>query len=249
MKIAVIINPIPAEGVSITAGKLDFGDATRLGPASRSALYLALKASDDVTAVATGELPAAEDALREALSYGTKQAILIPMPGTIGATDYTARAAVVNAAVEQLRPDLIICAAGSYALAPGSYAPTAPLLAGLLGYAYVGGVEAIRNDGGLQVVAREGAELVTYAVPEGTPLVLGVSNPDLAAHELPWSGDVINAYRQGEVTAIQAEIGDNKLTLSQLAPSPKREGREILTDPAEESAAVLVESLRGRSLI
>ncbi len=248
MKIVVVVNAVPAERVSVTAGKLDFGEAAMLGPASRAALYLALAVSDEVTVLATGELAAAEDALREALAYGAQRAILIAASDQRGATDYAARAAAVKSALEQVESDLIICAAGSHTLARGSYAPTGPLLAGMLGRPYIGGVESLARAGDLEVTAREGDELLTYAVPGGTQVVLGVSNPAPAAHELPWFGGFVNAYHGGEVERVAA-AGEGKLTLSQIGPAPKRESHELLTDPPAESAAVLVESLRTRSLI
>ncbi len=252
MKTIVLLTPIPASIPRVSGGHLDLGDAARLSPASRSALVLALGFSDDVTALAAG--PLADDALHEGLAYGATRAIMLTpaTDDTRGAIDHVANARAYAAAIKRIAGDeqaLVLGAAGSDTLSPAATDPTAAIVAGLLGWGYIGGVTDVSREG--EVTARQGDTSLSISGAAGN-LVLAVSDPAIAAHSFAWAGGIINAYRHAEVEQWGMDellTARSPLTLIQLAAPPRREGAELLTDPPAETAAALVAMLRERSLI
>ncbi|PZS02071.1 MAG: hypothetical protein DLM69_04360, partial [Candidatus Chloroheliales bacterium] len=252
MKIFAIINPVPVEQVRVSGGQLDFGEAGRIDPTSRAALVLALGFSDDVAALAVAGLHS-DDALHEAFAYGAKQAISVASPNPGKISDPLADARLLDKAIHELAGDeavVIFCGTGSDSLSPGVSNPLGAALAGLAGLQYIGGVEQVKSSvGGVEITARNGDALLTITAPTDTALVLGVSDSAIAMHTLPWAGGIINAYREGKVehSGFDEAAGALSLTLNQLAPAPKREGPELLTDPPAEAAAALVELLYSRA--
>ena len=259
MKVFAIITPAPVDRVRVVGGQLDFGAAGRIDPTSRAALVLALGLSDEVIALAVTGLHS-DDALHEALAYGAKRAIAIDNPAAGKVSDPLADAQLLNAAIYELASDeaaVVFCGAGDDSLSPGVSNPVGAALAGSTYMQYIGGVEAVKVEGErLTINARHGDTLLTLKDESdkdtpGVSLVLGVGDPAIGAHTLPWAGGIIKAYREDEVETMGVGIHEveSKLTLNQLAPSPRREGPELLTDPPAEAAAALVEMLRSRAVI
>lgn len=243
MKTIVIVNAVPLEGVKVTAGKLDFGEGSRLAPASRAALVLALSFSDDVIALS---IAGDEDAMYEALAYGAKRAVRIASDAR--ATDAAANANLLAAALDQMGDATLLF--GEDELAPGTLDPTGAYLAGLKQWQYISGVEKVEGThAGYAVLAQQGDTQLRYSSDGLDYMILGVRNAAIAAHTLPWAGGIINAYRDGKVETLTVAADAGKLTLNQLAPPTKREGRELLTDPAAEATAALLEMLRSRAII
>ncbi len=259
MKVFAIITPIPVERVRVVGGQLDFGAAGRIDPTSRAALVLALGLSDDVTALAVAGL-FSDDALHEALAYGAKRAIAIDNADAGKVSDSLFDAHLLNKAIHELAGDeaaVVFCGTGDDSLSPGVSNPVGAAIAGPTYMEYIGGVESVKTDGHrLTINARQGDTLLTLKdeSDENTPgvsWVLGVSDVAIGAHTLPGAGGIINAYREGTVETMSVGIKEiePKITLNQLAPAPKREGPELLTDPPTEAAAALVEMLRARAVI
>lgn len=243
MKTIVIVNSLPVEGVKVTAGKLDFGEGSRLAPASRAALVLALRFSDDVTALSIG---GDQDALYETLAYGAKRAVRIANDSR--ATDPAANANLLAVALDQLGDATVLF--GEDELAPGTLDPTGAYLAGLKQWQYISSVEKVEGTHADYVVlAQQGDTQVRYSSDGRDYIILGVRSAAIAAHTLPWAGGIINAYRDGKVETLIVAADAGKLTLNQLAPPTKREGRELFTEAPAEAAAALVEVLRNRALI
>lgn len=253
MKTFVIITPVPTERVRVTGGQLDFGAAGRIDPSSRAALVLALGFSDDVTALAI-EGQFSDDALHEALAYGAKRAVAIANPNASRISDALAEARLLDRTIYELatyEAAVVFCGTGDDTLSPGVSNPVGAAITGMSYFQYIGGVEAVKAGGDkLEITTRNGSALLTITEPLDTLLMLGVSNAALGAHTLPWAGGIINAYREGKVETMSVDVPDwPTLTLNQLAPPPKRDAPEILTEAPAEAAAALVEMLRSRAII
>ncbi len=254
MKVFAIITATPVDRVRVVGGQLDFGAAGKIDPTSRAALVLALGLSDDVTALAVTGLHS-DDALHETLAYGAKRAIAIDNVNAAKINDALAEARLLNQAIHELAGDeaaVVFCGTGDDSLSPGVSNPVGAALAGLSGQEYIGGTTSVKANGAnLDITASNDKSMLTITAPANKALVLGVSDPAIGEHTLPWAGSIINAYREGKVETMSVGIKEiePKLTLNQLAPAPKREGPELLTESPAEAAAALVEMLRSRALI
>ena len=234
--IPVIINPDDKSGIEAALALRDLiGDST-------------------VTVVSMGP-PKAEIALREALSMGCDDAVLIS-GREFGGSDTLATSTILAATIKKIGFDLIIT--GRQAI-DGDTAQVGPQIAEHLGIPQISYVEDIQVEGDMLVVRKQFEE--KYQIIEAMPPVLLTALAELNAPRYMSVGGIFDAYREKEVQVWTLETlaeyvdpanlglkGSPTRVIKSFTKSAKALG-QLHEVPADEAVAIIIEKLSEKYVI
>ena len=216
-------------------------------------LRLKEKSGGKVTAVSVGPKEN-ETSLREALSLGVDEAILLNDQSFL-TEDPIATARVLAAGIRKSGEfDLILC--GKQAVDDDS-AQVAPALAEFLLLPQVLFVRKIRElkEGSLTVerTTEEGYDVVESTLPAVLSVVKEINEPRLPSlkRKMRARKAPITEWSQAELSEFIAKLpgGEPNLKSLKVSPPPPRPKGEILTGTPEEVSEKLVEKLKGLQVI
>ena len=225
-----------------------------VNPADLNALELALRVKDeseDVEVIALGLGPArVDDALREAMARGADRGVLISDPALADLRSDAAGAARLLAAAVKKVGDVKLVVCGAIALDSGA-GELPGRLAEVLGWPLLVGVHTLDEitDGVVRVSRR-----AVRSEADMSALLTVPRDANQPRHI--YGARVINAYRQGEVTAWSLE--DLGVTPDELEPlafvigrrfPPERAIGTRLEGSLDEMVESLVAQLRAKELI
>ncbi|MDA8099501.1 MAG: electron transfer flavoprotein subunit beta/FixA family protein [Nitrospiraceae bacterium] len=221
--------------------------------AIEEALRLREKHGGKVTALTMGP-PQAAEALKEAVSLGVDDVVLLSDRAFAGADTWATSYAISMGIRKIGQYDLII--AGKQAI-DGDTAQVGPETADMLGLpfiAYIRKIEKVENN--TMVVERlmdEGYDVVETALPCVITVVKEINEPrvpslkgKMKAKSLkvaPWSAK--------DIAADESKLGlkGSPTQVVRIFPPAPRGQREMLSGPLEEQAAAVVKKLKEQSLI
>jgi electron transfer flavoprotein beta subunit len=255
MNIAVCIKQVPDTAeVRInpeTGTLIREGVPSIINPYDMHALEAALQIKEQkdgkVTAVTMGP-PQAETALREAISIGVDEGVLLSDKAFAG-SDTWATSYALSRAMAKIKPDIILC--GKQAI-DGDTAQVGPELAEMLDIphvAYVRKIEEITESSiRVQRLMDEGYDVVEASLPVLMTVVRELNEP-----RLPSLRGKMAAKKAGIITWTAADIGaDEQSTglsgspteVSRIFAPEARADREMIGGEPEEQVARLIEKLK-----
>ncbi|MBF0504302.1 MAG: electron transfer flavoprotein subunit beta/FixA family protein [Candidatus Omnitrophica bacterium] len=212
-------------------------------------LRLKEKFGGKVTVLTMGP-PQAEAALREAISLGCDEAVLVSDRAFAG-SDTLATSYTLSKAIEKIKDyDLIIC--GKQAI-DGDTAQVGPGIAATLDIPqinYVRKVEEIKDQTiTAERVTEEGYEVIQSTLPCLLTVVKEINNPRLPSlkGKMKAKSAVIQVWSAADIAAAEDRIGlkgSPTWVLNIFTPPPKPRGK-IFEGEAQNSVNQLVESLKG----
>ncbi len=268
MKVIVCVKQVIDPEIPVASLRIDPASNTVVPPAAippvinpfdlnalEAALQIKDKSGGSVTAISLGPTPA-ESILRDALSRGANDAILLADSAFVGAdtlaTSYTLAAAIRKSG----RFDLIICGEKTV---DGNAGQVGPELAEQLGIPHVAYVAEIKEVGEKIALISE-LESDRYLVESGFPLLITVTK-DINVPRLPSLSNKLKA-RKAKIeiwTAADLAAGADRSRFgSQGSPTrvhrltiATEEGRkgEILKGDADEAARSLADTLEERQIL
>ena len=220
--------------------------------AVEEAIRIKEKHGADVTAITMGP-PQAEEVLREAISMGADNAILLTDRAFAGA-DTWATSVTLAAAIRKIGFDLITC--GKQAV-DGDTAQVGPELAELLGIPSLTFVSSIEElDGSLLKVRRmmeEGYQVVEASLPCLLTVVKEINEPRIPSlrGKLKAKSTEVPIWDSSHLSIDASEVGlegSPTRVIRIFTPTKKREAKLFSGDPAD-CAKDLVKSLKERGAI
>ena len=221
--------------------------------ALEEALRLKEKMGGDTTVITMGP-PQAEKALREALSLGIDQAILLSDPLFAGADTLSTSFTLAKGINKIAKYDLIIC--GKQA-SDGDTAQVGPGLAEFLGIPFVAYVRKIRQitDTSLQVerMMEEGFEAIELSLPALITVVKEINEPRLPSLKgmLRARKAALTKWGVKELGVSEEAVGlkGSPTKVVRIFTPPLREKGEMIPGLPREQAARLVEKFRQEKLL
>ncbi|MFC1860180.1 electron transfer flavoprotein subunit beta/FixA family protein [Chloroflexota bacterium] len=268
MNIAVCVKQVIDPESPVASLKIDPSDNTvvppsgvplAINPFDLNALEAALQIKDKlggmVTTISMGALQA-ESALRDALSRGANDAILLSDNAFVGA-DTLATSYTLAVAIRKLGGfDLIICGEKTV---DGDTGQVGPEIAEHLGIPHVGYVNEIKEVGEKIVLACE-MEGDHYLIESGFPLLITVTK-DINAPRLPSLSNKLKARKAEIETWTAADLAPNtdqsrfgvqgSPTRIYRLTIPTEEGRkgEILKGTADEAVKRITDAFEERRIL
>lgn len=259
MKIVVCIKQVPDTNEvkidPVTGTLIRDGVPSIINPDDKNALEEALRLKDEIGAhvtVITMGPPQAQSALREALSMGADEAILLSDRAFAGA-DTMATSLALAKAIEKLEYDFIF--AGRQAI-DGDTAQVGPEMAEHLNLAQVTYVEKVDVDGNELIVNRaleDGYETIRVKMPCILTAVKELNNPRYMN-----MSDIFSCYSKEikMMTAADLDVDKARLGLSgsptkvkkSFTKGPKEKG-EMVNLPPFEAASYVAAKLKEKHLI
>lgn len=237
-------------------GRIDRSSAgAEINPFDLNALEAAVqikdKLGDMITIISMGP-PSAESALRDALSRGANEAVLL-MDSAFAGADTLATSYTLAATIKKLGEfDLIICGEKTV---DGDTGQVGPEIAEHLGIPHVAYVSEIKEAGKKMIVACE-MEGIHYLIESGLPLLITVTK-DINMPRLPTFSDKLKT-RKAKVeiwtAADLASIADQSRFGLQGSPTrvhkvtvPTEEGRkgEIFRGATDEAIGRIIDAVGG----
>lgn len=229
------------------------GVSSMINPYDTHALEAALRMKDDsgagVTVLTMGP-PQAEAALREALSLGVQEAVLLSDKAFAG-SDTLATSLTLSKALQKLSPDIIIC--GKQAI-DGDTAQVGPEVAEFLDIPHVSYVRKIEEvaEGSIRVqrMMDDGYDVVESSLPVLLTVVKELNEPRLPSLKGKMAA---KKARITVWTAADLGVPEERLGLSGsptrvkkiFAPEP-RSDIKVLSGTPEEQVDILVEEVLGK---
>lgn len=201
-----------------------------------------------VTVVTMGP-PQAESALRDAISMGADEGILLSDKAFAG-SDTWATSYAVSKAMERLKPDVIMC--GKQAI-DGDTAQVGPEVAEMLNIphiAYVRKIDEVK-DGGIRVqrLMDEGYDVVESSLPVLLTVVRELNEPRLPSlkGKMAAKKAAIIKWGHSEIGAEENSLGlkGSPTQVKKIFAPEARKDRQIIEGTPEEQANALVEKLKG----
>ena len=258
MKIAVCIKQVPDTAeVRInpeTGTLIREGVPSIINPFDMHAIEAGLKLRDEAgqdstVVVVTMGPPQAEDALRQAISMGCNQAILLSDKAFAGA-DTWATSWALSKAMQKIKPDVIIC--GKQAI-DGDTAQVGPEVAEMMGIphvAYVRKIEAIEE--GKMTVQRMmdgGYDRVETGLPVLLTVVRELNEPRLPSlkGKMAARKATIPVWGAKDIEADEADLGlkGSPTQVKKIFAPEARSDRQMIEGIPEEQATALAEKLMG----
>jgi electron transfer flavoprotein beta subunit len=216
--------------------------------ALEAALWIKEQKGGKTTAVTMGP-PQAEAALREAVSMGIDEGILLSDKAFAG-SDTWATSYTLSRAMSKINPDIIIC--GKQAI-DGDTAQVGPEMAEMMDIphvAYVRRIEEIENNSiRLQRLMDEGYDVVEADLPVLLTVVRELNEPRLPslrgkmaakkAEIIKWTAKDIGADEQS------TGLPGSPTQVKNIFAPEARSDREMLEGEPEEQVGRLIEKLRG----
>ncbi len=206
------------------------------------------KAGGTVTVITMGP-PQAETALREAISMGADDALLLSDRAFAG-SDTWATSFTLSKAIEKLGADIIIC--GKQAI-DGDTAQVGPETAEFLNIphiSYVRKIEDVSQNGiRVQRLMDEGYDIVESSLPVLMTVVRELNEPRLPSlkGKMTAKKAVIRKWGQPDILADENDIGlkGSPTQVKNIFTPEARSGRKMLEGKPEEQVDSLIHELRG----
>ena len=201
-----------------------------------------------VTVITMGP-PQAESALRDAISMGADEGILLSDKAFAG-SDTLATSYAISKAMEKLKPDIIVC--GKQAI-DGDTAQVGPEVAEMLNIphiAYVKKIDEIK-DGGIKVqrLMDEGYDVVESSLPVLLTVVRELNEPRLPSlkGKMAAKKAAIAKWGHADIGAEENSLGlkGSPTQVKKIFAPEVRKDRQMIEGTPEEQANALVEKLKG----
>jgi electron transfer flavoprotein beta subunit len=254
MHVAVCIKQVPDSAeVRInpdTGTLMREGVPSIINPYDLHALEAALAIKEangaKVTVVTMGP-PQAESALREAVSMGADDAVLLTDKAFAG-SDTWATSHALSRAMEKLSPDIILC--GKQAI-DGDTAQVGPEVAEMMGMphiAYVRKFEEVKEDSiRVQRLMEEGHDVVASPLPVLLTVVKELNEPRLPSikGKMRAKKAVVVKWSAADIGADENDLGlkGSPTQVRKIFAPEARAEREMVEGTPEEQAAKLLEKL------
>jgi len=221
--------------------------------AIEEALRLKEKHGGKVTAVTMGP-PQAAEALKEAVSLGVDEVVLLSDRAFAGADTWATSYAIAQGIRKIGEYDLII--AGKQAI-DGDTAQVGPETADMLGIPFVAYIRKIEQVGATKMVAErlmdEGYDVVETSLPALITVVKEINQPRLPSlkGKMKAKGLKVTSWSAKDVGAEDAKCGlkGSPTKVVKIFPPAPRGQREILSGPLEDQVATVTKRLKEQSLI
>jgi electron transfer flavoprotein beta subunit len=221
--------------------------------AIEEALRLREKHGGKVTAVTMGP-PQAAEALKEAVSLGVDEVVLLSDRAFAGADTWATSYALSQGIRKVGEYDLVI--AGKQAI-DGDTAQVGPETADMLDIPFVAYIRKIEQvEGGKMVAERlmdEGYDIVETSLPALITVVKEINEPRVPSlkGKMKAKNLKITAWTAKDISADEDKLGlkGSPTQVVRIFPPAPRGKREILTGSIEEQAATVVRNLKEQSLI
>ena len=221
--------------------------------AIEEALRLREKHGGMVTAVSMGP-PQAAEALKEAVSLGADEVVLISDRAFAGADTWATSYALAKAIRKIGSYDLVI--AGKQAI-DGDTAQVGPETADMLGIPFVAYIRKIEQVDGNKMTAErmmdEGYDVVETSLPALITVVKEINQPRLPSlkGKMKAKGLQITAWSAKDIGADENLCGlkGSPTKVVKIFPPAPRGQREILRGPLDEQVGVVAKKLKEQSLL
>lgn len=256
MKIVVCIKQVPdAAEVRInpeTGTLIREGVPSIINPfdmhAIEAGLQIREKIGGNITVLTMGP-PQAETALRDAISMGADDAILLS-DRVFAGSDTWATSFTLSKAIEKLGADIIIC--GKQAI-DGDTAQVGPETAEFLNIphiSYVRKIEDVSQNGiRVQRLMDEGYDIIESSLPVLMTVVKELNEPRLPSlkGKMAAKKAVIKKWGQPDILADENDLGlkGSPTQVKNIFTPEARSGRKMLEGKPEEQVDALIQELRG----
>jgi len=221
--------------------------------AIEEALRLREKHGGKVTAVTMGP-PQAAEALKEAVSLGVDEVVLLSDRAFAGADTWATSYALSQGIRKIGEYDLVI--AGKQAI-DGDTAQVGPETADMLGIPFVAYIRKIEQVEGKKMVAErlmdEGYDVVETSLPALITVVKEINEPRVPSlkGKMKAKSLKVTAWTAKDIGADESKVGlkGSPTQVVRIFPPAPRGQREILTGSIEEQVATVARKLKGQSLI
>jgi electron transfer flavoprotein alpha/beta subunit len=261
MNIIVLVKQVPdAAEVKInreTNTLIRDGVPSIINPYDRYAIEEALRLREKhggkVTALTMGP-PQAAEALKEAVSLGVDDVVLLSDRAFAGADTWATSYAIAMGIRKIGQYDLVI--AGKQAI-DGDTAQVGPETADMLGIPFVAYIRKVEQvESGKMVVERlmdEGYDIVETSLPCVITVVKEINTPRLPSlkGKMKAKNLKVSPWSAKDIGAEESKLGlkGSPTQVVRIFPPAPRGQREILSGSIEEQAAAVVTKLKGQSLI
>ncbi len=221
--------------------------------ALEEALRLREKHGGKVTALTMGP-PQAAEALKEAVSLGVDEVVLVSDRAFAGA-DTWATSYALSMAIRKIGVyDLVI--AGKQAI-DGDTAQVGPETADMIGIPFVAYIRKIEEVAGNKMVAErlmdEGYDVVETSLPAVITVVKEINTPRLPSlkGKMKAKSLKVTAWTAKDIGADESKLGlkGSPTQVVRIFPPAPRGGREMLSGTLEEQVATVAKRLKEQSLI
>jgi electron transfer flavoprotein beta subunit len=214
--------------------------------AIEAGLQIKEKAGGSVTVITMGP-PQAENALREALSLGVDEAVLLTDRAFAGA-DTWATAYTLAKAIEHIGADIILC--GKQAI-DGDTAQVGPELAELLDIPHVAYIRKVEDIAGDRVVVQrlmdDGYDVIESSIPVLLSVVKELNVPRMPSIKGKMSAKkaVIKKLSASDIKAGEDKVGlkGSPTQVSKIFAPESKKDRKMLEGTPDEMADVLIKEL------
>lgn len=221
--------------------------------AIEEALRLREKHGGKVTAVTMGP-PQAVEALKEAVSLGVDEVVLLSDRAFAGADTWATSYALSQGIRKIADYDLVI--AGKQAI-DGDTAQVGPETADMLGIPFVAYIRKIEQVEGTTMVAErlmdEGYDVVETSLPALITVVKEINEPRVPSlkGKMKAKSLKVTAWTAKDIGADEAKLGlkGSPTQVVRIFPPAPRGQREILSGSIEEQVAIVAKKLKEQSLI
>jgi len=215
--------------------------------AVEAGLQIKEKIGGKVIALTMGP-PQAESALREVISMGVDDGILLS-DRVFAGSDTWATSYTISRAMERLKPDLILC--GKQAI-DGDTAQVGPEVAEMLNIPHVAYVRKILSIGDCSIkverLMEEGFDVVESALPALLTVVKEINQPRLPSlkGKMAAKKAVITKWGHKDIGSEEEKCGlkGSPTQVKKIFAPESRKDRRLLTGSVEEQVNALVEELR-----
>ncbi len=216
--------------------------------AIEAGLYIKEKTGGKVTVITMGP-PQAETALREAISMGADEGVLLSDRAFAG-SDTWATSFTLSKAIAKLRADVIFC--GKQAI-DGDTAQVGPETAEFLNIphiSYIRKIEEVSQNGiRVQRLMDEGYDVIESALPVLLTVVKELNEPRLPSlkGKMTAKKAVIKKWGQADIMADENDLGlkGSPTQVKNIFSPEARPGRKMLEGTPEEQVDALMQELRG----
>jgi electron transfer flavoprotein alpha/beta subunit len=216
--------------------------------AIEAGLQIREKIGGNITVLTMGP-PQAETALRDAISMGADDAILLS-DRVFAGSDTWATSFTLSKAIEKLGADIIIC--GKQAI-DGDTAQVGPETAEFLNIphiSYVRKIEDVSQNGiRVQRLMDEGYDIIESSLPVLMTVVKELNEPRLPSlkGKMAAKKAVIKKWGQPDILADENDLGlkGSPTQVKNIFTPEARSGRKMLEGKPEEQVDALIQELRG----
>jgi electron transfer flavoprotein alpha/beta subunit len=216
--------------------------------ALEAGLHIKEKAGGKITVITMGP-PQADTALREALSMGADEAILLS-DRVFAGSDTWATSYTLSKAIAKLDADIIICGKQAIDGDTGQVGPETAEFLNIPHISYVRKIEDVSQSSiRVQRMMDEGYDIVEAAFPVLLTVVKELNEPRLPSlkGKMAAKKAVIKKWGQADISADENDLGlkGSPTQVKNIFTPDPRSGRKMLEGTPEEQVDALIQELRG----